>query len=80
MIHVRDEYAPMFGRQRLTLWSGAFASDYRGHATELPNGGGFMVTIGTRKLRVKCASPRTDLNYAAVDAAIQLAITTGVQS
>jgi hypothetical protein len=71
MAGVRDEYAPTFGRQNLTLWQGAFLSEYAGSARELPRGGGFMVTLyGGRKIRVTCAAPRTDANFAEVDAAI----------
>lgn len=71
MIRVRDEYAPRFGRQRLTLWSGAFASYFEGWAIELPKHDGYMVTIGNHKIRVSCESPRTDENYARVDDAIR---------
>lgn len=69
-ISVRDEYAPRFGRQTLTLWSGAYASDFEGDAMELPRHDGFMLTIGGRKIRVTCDAPRTEDNFAQVDAAI----------
>lgn len=74
-LSVRDEYTPKFGRQTLTLWSGAFASDFAGQAMELPSHDGFMVTFDyvavTEKVRVSCESPRTGENYQHVDAAIQ---------
>lgn len=71
-ISVRDEYAPTFGRQNLTMWSGGFASDFEGWARELPKGGGFMVTLlyGDDKYRLECESPRTDENFERVDDAI----------
>lgn len=78
-IGVRDEYAPKFGRQILTLWSGAFASDFDGTAVELPKHNGFMVTVDhltwSHKFRVSCESPRNDENFERVDAAIQAAFT-----
>ena len=74
-ISVRDECAPKFGRQVLTLWSGPFASNFEGTATELPKHGGYMVTLAYSKVRVSCESPRTDENYARTDAAIQAAFT-----
>ena len=78
-LQVRDEYAPTFGRQRLTLWSGPFACNPLGTATELPNHDGYMVTIDhlmwSHTVRVPCESPRTDENYERVDAAIQAAFT-----
>jgi hypothetical protein len=75
---VRDEYAPRFGRQVLTVWSGGFMSDYEGQAHELPRHDGFMVTLDhftwSESVRVSCESPRTDENYARVDAAISVAV------
>lgn len=73
-VQVRDEYAPKFGRQVLTLWSGTFASDFDGTAVELPNRDGYMVNFPPHKMRVPCESPRTDENYERVDAAIQAAV------
>ena len=66
---IRDEYAPSFGRQRLTLWSGMFASEYEGEAWELPGHDGYMVTLNYSrgKVRVSCESPRTDDNWIALD-------------
>lgn len=73
---IRDEYAPTFGRQTLTLWSGAFASTFEGWATELPNHDGYMVRLDyfRGKTRVACESPRTDANWMRVDAAINAAL------
>jgi hypothetical protein len=74
-ISVRDEYAPRFGRQALTLWSGAFAEDYEGEALELPRHDGFMVHLDDgRTFRVTCESPRTEDNYLRVDAAIATSV------
>jgi hypothetical protein len=74
-ISVRDEYAPQFGRQVLTLWSGGFCSDYEGRAVELPNHDGFMVTLEYETpIRVACESPRTAENYERVDDAIRAAL------
>lgn len=74
-VGVRDEYAPEFGRQVLTLWEGGFLSDYVGRAVELPRGGGFMVAIdGGARIRVECPSPRTSENFHAVDEAIGTAV------
>ena len=69
---VRDEYAPKFGRQRLTLWSGAFASSFAGWAVELPGHDGFMVELdySRGKKRVTCEAPRDDDNWQRVDKAI----------
>lgn len=75
-ISIRDEHAPKFGRQDLTLWSGSFASTFEGSARELPRHDGFMVAVEYGpKVRVECAAPRTDANYEQVDAAIRDAIT-----
>lgn len=75
---VRDEYAPRFGRQRLTLWSGAFASTFEGWAWELPGHNGFMVSLDYFRgsVKVECESPRTDANYVAVDEALSAAANT----
>jgi hypothetical protein len=72
MIGVRDEYAPRFGRQELTLWSG---SQYEGFAWELPRHDGYMIELEYRgRVRVACESPRTEANYQRVDAAISAAV------
>lgn len=68
---IRDEYAPRFGRQNLTIWSGSFYSTFEGWAVELPNHNGYMVELEyVGKIRVECEAPRTDENYERVDAAI----------
>lgn len=81
MLGIRDEYAPKFGRQVLTLWEGAFASQFVGWARELPRGGGFMVAVeyGPR-VRVECESPRTSDNYERVDAAIAATVTPALDA
>jgi hypothetical protein len=74
VIAVKDEYRPRFGRQLLSLWSGPFASEYEGFATELPKHDGFMLDIPYQiKVRVECPAPRTQENYEQVDAAIDAA-------
>lgn len=74
-VNVRDEYAPTFGRQNLTLWSGAFSSTFEGAARELPGHDGFMVTMYYGpKVRVTCAAPRTGDNFEQVDKAIRDAV------
>jgi hypothetical protein len=74
-IGIRDEYAPTFGRQNLTLWSGSFYSTFEGSARELPNHDGFMVAVEYGpKVRVECDAPRTNDNYEQVDAAIRKAV------
>lgn len=71
-VSVRDEYAPRFGRQVLTLWTGPFAEELIGNARELPGHDGYMITLTDgRRVRVECESPRTDENYARVDARIE---------
>ena len=75
MASIRDEYTTTFGRQSLTVWSGAFASDYIASALELPKRNGFMVTLyDGRKIRVQCPAPRTEKNFHQVDDAISAAI------
>ena len=75
MVAIRNEYKPAFGRERLTLWSGQFCSDYEGIALQLPKRDGYMVTTFTgRKVRVECESPRTEENYLRVDKAINDAV------
>lgn len=77
---VRDEYAPRFGRQVLTLWSGTFSDAYEGEAVELPKHNGYMIRTrgflgyGAQSIRVECASPRTSENYQEVDAALNEAL------
>lgn len=76
---IRDEYAPLFGRQRLTLWAGAYASQLEGSAWELPGHNGYVVTLyGGERVRVECEAPRTDDNYRRVDSAICAAITAAL--
>lgn len=81
MSGVRDEYAPLFGRERLTVWGGDWASELVGSLWELPNRDGYMFTPYYRssgpRVRITCATPRTDDNYLAVDAAILSALAAG---
>lgn len=79
-----SEQSPEFGLQTLTLWSGAFMSDFEGRGRELPKHNGFMVEFaflpGRPKVRVECPAPRTDENYEQVDAAIQAAFTAAFKA
>lgn len=60
---------------RLTVWSGAFASQYEGEAISLPRGDGYMVHLYYGdKVRVSCPVGRTDDNYMQIDQAISGAI------
>lgn len=77
---VRDEYAKIFGLQYLTLWSGAFASDFEGHATELRGHDGFCVAAAGRTVYITCPAPRTEENFLVVDAAINAALQQATQS
>ncbi len=62
-------------RERLTIWSGSFMSDYEGEAYSLPKNNGYMVNLGYGdKVRVTCPTPRTDKNYNEVDEAINKAL------
>jgi hypothetical protein len=75
MIGIRDEYAPKFGRQTLTLWEGGFMSSFVGWAHELPKHNGFMVTLANgQKIRVDCPAPRNDANFQQVDESIRSAV------
>lgn len=75
-----SEQSPEFGLQTITLWSGAFMSEFEGRGRELPKHDGFMVEFaflpGSPKVRVECPAPRNDENYEQVDAAIQAAFET----
>lgn len=69
------DYTSTHKRERLTVWSGPFLSDYEGEAFTLPRGDGYMVTTyGGDRVRVTCPTPRTDDNYPAIDAAINAAL------
>lgn len=69
------DYNSTHKRERLTLWSGPFASVREGEAYSLPKGDGYMVTLEYGdKVRVTCPTPRTDKNYIEVDAAINKAL------
>lgn len=82
MVSIRDEYAPRFGRQVLTLWSPPFASTYEGEAVELPRHDGYMVTAfdGHTRVRVTCEAPRTDENWMRVDDALAEAYETAIRA
>ena len=69
------DYSSTHKRQRLTLWSGPFASVREAEALSLPNGAGFMLALEYGgKLRVSCPAPRTDANWEQVDQAINEAL------
>ena len=58
-------------RHRVTIWSGAFCSDFEGSGDSLPKRDGYSVTmIDGRRLRVTCPCPRTEENFREVDRAI----------
>lgn len=78
---IRDEHKPIFGRQRLTIWSGFCMADFDGTAFELPNHNGFSIRFDfgnfdpkQKLMQVKCPSPRTEQNCDQVDKAINEAI------
>jgi hypothetical protein len=77
------EYNETHKRERLTIWSGGFSSDYEGEAYTLPKGDGYMVTLDhmtwTERVRVTCPTPRTDDTYVEIDAAINKAINAAVE-
>jgi hypothetical protein len=65
------DYTSTHKRERLVIWSGAFASVREGEAYTLPKGDGYMVTLEYGgKVRVSCPTPRTDANYLEVDTKI----------
>ena len=69
------DYNETHKRERLTIWSGPFASVREGEAYSLPKGDGYMVTLEYGgKVRVTCPTPRTDATYIEVDAAINKAL------
>lgn len=70
------DYNGTHKRERLTLWSGAFASVYEGEAYSLPRGDGYMITLEYGgKIRVTCpTTPRTDENYLEIDEALRVAM------
>jgi hypothetical protein len=73
-VWVRDEYAPRFGRQALTIWTGQLADVYEGYALEMPKHNGYMLKLSFGpSVRVECESPRTDENYERVDEALAAA-------
>lgn len=74
VVHDYD-YTASHKRERLSIWSSSFMSQYEGEAYTLPKGDGYMVHVEYGpKLRVQCPTPRTDANYVEVDAAINKAI------
>jgi hypothetical protein len=69
------DYNQTHKRERLTIWSGPFASVLEGEAYSLPKGDGYMITTyHGDKIRVECPTPRTDENYQKVDKAISDAL------
>jgi hypothetical protein len=70
------DYSATHKRERLTLWTGPFASVLEGEAYSLPNGDGYMITVdpGGEKVRVACPTPRDDANYVAIDEALRVAL------
>lgn len=69
------DYTASHKRERLTIWSGPFASVREGEAYSLPKGDGYMVNLEYGgKVRVSCPTPRTDATYEEVDKAINDAL------
>jgi hypothetical protein len=74
---IATDYDRNEGRKRdyLTVWSGAFASDYEAQGVSLPRGDGYMLTTyGGAKVRVTCPTPRNEDTWQEVDAAINAAL------
>jgi hypothetical protein len=75
---IATDYDRNAGRKRdyLTVWTGPFASEYVASGVSLPKGDGYMLSIlYGGKVRVACPTPRTDENFAEIDAAIGDAVT-----
>lgn len=69
------DYNRTHKRHRVTIWSGAYCSDFEGQGDSLPNRDGYSLTMNDgRKLRVACPCPRTQDNFVEVDLAITLAL------
>ena len=69
------DYTASHKRERLTVWSGSFASVFEAEGFTLPKGDGYMfTTYHGDKVRVPCPTPRTDENYIKVDEAINEAL------
>lgn len=76
-IAIDYDYSATHKRQRLTVWSGPFASVWEADALSLPKNDGYMLTTYTgNKVRVTCPAPRDDENYREVDRAISDALET----
>lgn len=68
----------------LTVWSGAFSSDFEGQGIARPGAKQITISLEWRgqvivKLPDGVTFPRTDANYEAIDAAINEAIKAHVQ-
>lgn len=71
-----DQYNATHKRDRLTIWTGPFASEFIADATSLPKRDGYMiVTRAGKRIRVACEVGRTDANFSAIDSAINAALT-----
>ena len=69
------EYNKTHKRDAITVWSGPFCQEFEASGIALPGNRGYMLTLyGGKKLRVECPCPRTEENYAEVDAAIDAAM------
>lgn len=74
-IIVDEEYNATHKRNRITVWSGPFASVLEAEGLSLPKGDGYMLTTyHGDKVRVECSVERTDENYQEQDAAINKAL------
>lgn len=69
------EYSATHKRERLTLWSGAFMSEYEGEAYSRPKGNGYIITRYTgERLPVWCPVGFTDENYDEIVKALRNAL------
>jgi len=69
------EYTETHKRERLSIWSGAFASDYEGEAYSRPRGWTIRPYYGLGDvIRVDGPNRRTDENYPEVDRLISDAL------
>lgn len=68
------DYSATHKRERLTVWSGAFASQYEAVAYSLPKGDGYMLRLWDKRIRVECPTPRDDTTYEEIDRAINAAL------
>jgi hypothetical protein len=76
------EYNRTHKRERLSIWSQPFASQYEGEALSIPGAGAdYMVTLYPSGDKIRVETPlRRDDNYAEVDKKISAAINDHLDS